>query len=355
MAEANVATLPDSSFLYVSAQGERLFPYRSADGEVDPGMVVRSLKAIQENITLPKHVKARVARRARRIAIKQVRGKGMGSLEYKSVAAGESPEIKDEGIVVDYYAAFGNVDQGDDILHPGATVKSVEERFAKAERPLIRAIYGHDHSKVVGHPIRMEEDSHGAIAETKYNLETFWGNEAFHLVKAGDINGNSFGYLPGIGTKEQPGFTYDDDGIRHLHEVVVYEYGPQPFPMNTAAYTVGIKSDLDHDGPFVKLVEQAQNAVLDVLIEADALALRRETRKSGVDHLGAQHIEALEELMDVAEVAVSEIKGHVELTPPKAKAEGEGSSVDADSVARALRLKLDLARGRLRHAGITEG
>lgn len=318
-------------------------------------MLAKSLAALRENLTLPDHLKARLMRRARRIAVRQIQGKGMGPLEYKSAPA-DTVEVDEKlGRVVAYYAAFGNKDLGDDIVHPGATLRSVERRFSKVERPQVRVLYGHAMDKVVGHPVRMEEDKHGALAETQYNLGTFWGNEVFHLVKEGDISGNSFGYLPGEGTQDQPGFEYDDEGTRHLYEVDVHEYGPLAIPMNNEAFTVGVKGAFDHNGPFINLVEQAMNLVTDVVIEAEALAMRRAERKTGVKTLGDDHIEALQELVDAATAASADLAALIAARAVEAKTEGQPPpDTTTDATARALQLQMELARARLRHAGIKE-
>lgn len=335
--------VPDDYFLHVTGDGERRFRYKNDAGDVDDDLLRQAVIELRGDVGLDKHTRMRVGRKLRRLIIRQVAGKAFGPLEYKMI----EPEIHaaDQGIVEAYATAFGVVDHGDDIMHKGATERSIAKRFT--EKPLLRVLYNHDRDKVLGHPVEVYEDDYGTMTKTQYNLDSFWGSEIFALIKGGDLTAQSVGYLPGEDRPGQKAVTYDDKGIRHLHDIDLFEYGPLPLPMNTGAVVVGVKGIVDHETNFANVVSQAANAVQDVMLEAEDLAVRREADRRS---LTSAHLAALEDLRATAEAAVSSLT--------KVLASGAEASEDADGkqadIPQALRLQLDLARARLRHAGITE-
>jgi len=363
---SSTAALPDSAFLHVGGDGERKFPYMDSEGKVDALSLRGMLPKIRFDEMLHKSVRARLLRRANRIIIRNLYGKSasIGALEYKAMVGGEMHANEAKGQVDMYVAAFDNQDGGDDILYKGATVDSVQERFLDRKHNLIRVLYGHNPERVLGHPLEMSEDNHGLLTKSQYNMETFWGNEVFHLVKAGDLNTASFGYLPADHTPEKKSWEYDDNGRRHLHRVDVYEFGPLPFSMNTEAHAVGVKSGLDHATSFTHLADQAINSVTDFVVEAMALDTRRFGKKTayapsdrgGRKQLSAAHVESLEEMVDVAENAVRDLKGLIELNPIGEEeipaSAGQPEEQSPETVADSLKLQLELARASLKNDGL---
>lgn len=344
-----LAALPDSAFLYVGGDAERRFPYRDALGDVDEGLLAKAMQDIKTTIDMAPHLLSRLGRRAKRIAIHKITGKGSASeLEYKS-AEGVEFATEPSGIVVAYASAFESKDQGDDVIHVGAWLDSIDRKFKNARRNEVRVLLGHNKEIILGHPVDLGEDGHGLLTKSQYNLNTFWGSEAFHLVEAGDLNVQSVGYLPGADTPQTKSFTYDDYGTRHLHRLELFEYGPLPFAMHSDAFVVGVKSGLRHDTSFVNLVEQATNVVEDVLLEAEALAAKRELRRRPEDReLKTEQYDSLAELAEAGRSLV----GQLDLLL-KEREIGEAPAVDP-AAAKGLKLALDLARARLQHAGIKE-
>lgn len=343
-----------SNFLYVAPDGTQKYPYRNARGEPDRTLLVKARGQIEYDIDIPEHVRKRILRRIGRIAAYLMTGRKAadGFLEYKAAGGSAGVETKPSGIVTAYAAAFGNEDDGDDILHPGASLLSIKDRFdPDPKKNLLRVLFGHSKDRVLGHPIHVGEDGEGVLTETQYNMKTFWGNEAFHLIEAGDLTTHSMGYLPGDGTPEQKGVTYDDQGRRHLHQIHLFEYGPLPFAMNDAARVVAVKAGLEPASPFVDLLEQANAATLTVLLETEALAARRDAGGKAI--LGKAHIEALEGYVEDAKQALGDlevlIKGQMDgvRTP-----ESEDPAITA--IARSLQLRMQLARARARHSGVKE-
>jgi len=355
-------SLPDGAFLYVQPWGgadegeqkglssvPRRFQYRDGDGNVDPALL-RTARSEIEGSDLPPQTKRRLLRRAQRIAMHLLGHKGGSEpLEYKYLPMGEVEVKGKEGIVVGYAMAFGNTDYGDDVIYPGSAADSLN-------RMMPAVFYGHDKFKILGHPVQVKGDDTGYLTETQYNLKTFYGNEVFHLVEAGDIKHQSVGYLPADDTPEQKAVEYDDRGVRHLHRIDWFEYGPLPFALNPRAVLLGTKGmgvALDHDVSFSVLVEQAANVISDLAWEAEALHERRSERPSGWRGLNLKHQEVIEEFLSEAEACMNTLRT---LTPTEQKGLGDSPAAPGGAeTVQGLSVKMALVQARLRHAGILEG
>lgn len=342
-------------FLYRPPGGDPKYPYMK-DGQIDQRLLVQAIRDLSTDLSVPDHIRAALMRRARRIATHVATGKdALLPLSYKSLdVASKGIDAKPNGVVEGYYGAFGNLDDGDDILYKGSTLDSVAARGPDSQAPLVRLLYGHQKDKVLGRPVWMGEDEYGAIGKAQYNLETFWGNEVFALVRAGDLTTQSFGYLPsemgpgGVGK----GYSFDEMGRMHLHRVDVHEFGPLPFAMNSSAVIVSAKGLDGGEGvPFLSLVEQTTNAITDLVIEAEALVSRRIERPTGRNWLSEGNVKSLQGFIDLARAGIEDLESLL-AQGPAAKAEVEATA-DPDYV-KALQLSLELTRARLRQHGITE-
>jgi len=180
--------------------------------------------------------------------------------EYKSFPVMETKIIDaDQGIVEHIVAVMGNIDRGDDVIHPGAFSKSIMERGLK-----VKVLDQHDTrsvESVIGKPLELREvgrlelppsltdqypDATGAlVAKTQFLLDTNRGREAFSRIKAGAVDEYSIGYDPITSDYS----TVDKDGkkktIRNLREVRIWEYSPVVFGMNPATATLSAK---EHGG-----------------------------------------------------------------------------------------------------------
>lgn len=147
-----------------------------------------------------------------------------GAMELKYLTTGAEFKAEgDEGIYKGHFSIFGNVDDGGDVIHAGAFAQSLEERRAR-----IRVFYAHDWSKLIGPPPNViVEDEAGLFAEGRLTLNSFWGREAWELMKDGALTEGSIGYRP-----DRDAIEYDDDGVRHLYKVMLYEISPVPLGMN---------------------------------------------------------------------------------------------------------------------------
>ena len=190
-----------------------------------------------------------------------------------------------QGVVEHLIAVMGNKDLGNDVIHPGAFTKTLNERGRK-----VRVLDLHKTDsimRVLGKPITLREISTaelppqvkerfpaatgGLLAVTQFNMKTDEGRGAFERVKAGDIDEWSFGYdAVGPDYSKLGGVT-----VRNLREVKLYEYSPVIFAMNEATTTLGAKAAKPwnvffEDGKYrVYKVDADSNKVGDSLGEHD--------------------------------------------------------------------------------------
>lgn len=138
-------------------------------------------------------------------------------------------------------SVFGNVDQGNDIVLPGAFTKSL-----KSGKPAM--LWQHKADNVIGVWDEMRETGEGLYVKGRI-LETTLGNDVYTLAKAGALSGMSIGY----GVKDS---SIDrKTGVRQLKELKLYEVSLVTFPMNDRATITRVKSAGDSEA--LTLIEKA--------------------------------------------------------------------------------------------------
>lgn len=140
-------------------------------------------------------------------------------------------EIKaasDEGVIEGYASVFGNVDQGYDVVEPGAFTRTIEESGGA-----VPILWGHDPYEPIGVSQALTEDEHGLKMTARLALETRRGAEALALAKLGALKGLSIGYRT---VKE----AYNG-ALRRLLEVQLLEVSMVTFPMNEQAQILSAK------------------------------------------------------------------------------------------------------------------
>ena len=163
--------------------------------------------------------------------------------------------IDDAGIVEHLVAVFGNIDEGNDVIHPGSFAKTIAERGAK-----IRCLDQHATDsimRVIGKPIAMREVERGELppevlsrfpeatggllVKTQFLMNTPEGAGAFERIKAGAVDEYSIGY----DALDADYSTATKDGgeitVRNLRTIKLWEYSPVIFAMNPATATLSAK------------------------------------------------------------------------------------------------------------------
>ncbi len=146
----------------------------------------------------------------------------------------EIKAISDSGEFSGYASVYGNVDQGDDIVAPGAFADSLKSFSMKGRLPAL--LWQHKQSDPIGVFTSMREDEHGLFVEGKLALKTQKGAEAYELMQMKAISGMSIGF------KSQVDEYSPKSGIRTIQKGDLWEVSLVTFPMNDSARVVSIKS-----------------------------------------------------------------------------------------------------------------
>jgi uncharacterized protein len=150
------------------------------------------------------------------------------SLECKAVEA--------DGTFDGYASTFGNVDQGGDIVEPGAFIPHLAK--AKREGRRIPMLWNHDVSQPIGVWVELAEDVTGLYVKGELLIETDPLARRLHaLAKRKAIGGLSIGY------RIPPGGAELDEGKRamRLKEIDLREISLVTMPMNVQAKIVQVK------------------------------------------------------------------------------------------------------------------
>jgi HK97 family phage prohead protease len=159
-------------------------------------------------------------------------------MEYKSASV-EFKATGDEGQYEGHFSIFGNVDDGCDVAHEGMFLKTISERSKR-----VKVFYAHDWSKLIGPPPAvLQEDKVGLFASGRLTLDSFWGKEAWALMRDGALTEGSFGYeAVKFDFEDLPGDMNYRRTVRHLREVKLYEISPVPLGMNALTEIRAVKA-----------------------------------------------------------------------------------------------------------------
>jgi HK97 family phage prohead protease len=139
------------------------------------------------------------------------------------------PEL---GVFEGYAAVFGNIDSYGDIIEPGAFLKTILDGM-EANRIKILALH-RDCDLPIGVPLEMREDERGLFIKGKIS-DTTAGRDVKALLADGVLTEMSIGYDPAK-------FTVDEDGIRHLTEIDLWEVSLVTWAANDQAKVTGYKA-----------------------------------------------------------------------------------------------------------------
>ena len=116
--------------------------------------------------------------------------------------------VSEEGIFTGYASVFNEPDQDNDVILPGAFCQSLQAYTRKQKRP--KLLWQHDKETPIGQWLSIEEDGHGLKVTGKLLLQVAKAREVYTLLKEGEIDGLSIGF---ISEKHQPnqagGFTIE--------------------------------------------------------------------------------------------------------------------------------------------------
>lgn len=143
------------------------------------------------------------------------------------------------GIIKGYGATFGNIDRGDDRIIKGAFKKTLKDHKSRGRQ--IRMQYQHNRMELIGGWEKFKEDDNGLLLEGKINLQVQRGMEAYSLAKQGVLTDLSIGYW----AKGYEWVKEDNNSIRNLTELELFEVSPVGEPMNIMAQITDVKTMTD--------------------------------------------------------------------------------------------------------------
>lgn len=151
-------------------------------------------------------------------------------MEFKSVELKETA-IDMSARTIEGYAATWDLDQANDIINKGAFTKTISEGFPAGR---VKMLWQHD--QPLGMPSEMFEDDRGLYVKGKIS-RTQLGDEALELMRDRVVDRMSIGFsIP----QNKSGF--NEEGIRIISEVKLFEFSPVTFPANEAAHILAVKS-----------------------------------------------------------------------------------------------------------------
>lgn len=153
---------------------------------------------------------------------------------HKALAPVEGVKaLTDTGEFEGYASVFGEVDQGRDVVLPGAFLGSLAAR--PADR--VKMFYMHDPDKPIGKWLEIREDGRGLYVKGKILTTIEKGREVYEMLREGLLDGLSIGYR-----------TLDDEfdrtqGVRRLKTVDLREISVVTFPMLESATVSLVKGE----------------------------------------------------------------------------------------------------------------
>lgn len=192
-----------------------------------------------------------------------MKGRAVKTIQFKTESFDE-----DEGIFSGYGAVFGNVDSGGDIIEHGAFTKTLAKGW---ERVKILALHN-DAILPIGRPIELREDENGLYLKAKIS-DTATGRDVKTLIKDGVLSELSIGYDPVI-------FEFDENQIRHLKELELFEISVVTWAMNEQALITDYKSLDRKAAEFRETVELLDMYLKRAAERLDAAAGRRKEKSA---------------------------------------------------------------------------
>lgn len=147
----------------------------------------------------------------------------------------EVKKISNDGTFTGYGSVFGELDSYRDVVVKGAFLQTLQEDFAAKGRK-VPMLWQHEPWTPIGVYTEVKEDDYGLYVEGQCNMDVQQGRECHSLMKQGALDGLSIGYT----TRK---YEWDqEEVVRSLLNVKLYEISPVTFPAGDSARVVDVKS-----------------------------------------------------------------------------------------------------------------
>jgi len=142
----------------------------------------------------------------------------------------------DTNFVAGYASTFGKTDLDDDVIIPGAFKKTLQERLPKGQ---IKFLAGHawNVDGLIGTVREAHEDKHGLFIKAEL-ASTPTAQNTRALMLEGHLDRMSIGFRP---IRERWERNEDDNLIRYIDEIMLYEVSAVVFPANEDAIITNVK------------------------------------------------------------------------------------------------------------------
>jgi len=152
-------------------------------------------------------------------------------------------EIKDldekQGIVTGYASIFNNIDSDNEMIVPGAFLKTIQERGPVSAKPRIKHLWQHDTWQPIALPISLREDARGLYFESKFGSDQFSRDKFLQHVD-GIITELSIGYNI-IKEERAKRSNTDETWYCKLTELMLWEYSSVTWGSNSLTEIISAK------------------------------------------------------------------------------------------------------------------
>lgn len=153
----------------------------------------------------------------------------------------------ERGIIKGHASVFNNIDLDNDIVEEGAFKKTIEEQDGKV--PILKQ---HDWNEEIGMSVDLMEDMKGLFFEGQLYVKQ--NEEDVDFVPTAQSEYAKIKYRKELGKPMSMSFGFDvvdydidDEGVRHLKELKLWEISPVTFPANMEAGISSVKSQEELD------------------------------------------------------------------------------------------------------------
>ncbi|QIB36040.1 HK97 family phage prohead protease [Ancylobacter pratisalsi] len=181
----------------------------------------------------------------------------------------DTKSIGSEGEFEGHASTFGNVDQGGDVVEPGAFIESIVR--SKKEGRTIPMLWQHKQDEPIGIWTDIAEDAKGLYVRGQLILDGDpVAQRAYGKLKAKALGGMSIGY------RIPPGGIIEDDkrpGVSRLKTIDLREISLVTMPMNIQARITSVKAEVAEAIERLKAGDRLSEREWERLLKAEPFGL----------------------------------------------------------------------------------
>ena len=238
--------------------------------------------------------------------------------EIKNIEFEVKGDGKTKGQVKAVFSVFNTLDSDGDVVLPDA----VRSGFKSGDVPMV---WSHKWDMPIGKG-KINKDKDKATFEGNFFMDTESGKEAYNLVKnMGDLQQWSFGFKVNDSEygKFQKDASEDEQDVRYLKDLSVYEVSPVLVGANQDTFTMAIKSDKETEAKIVQSITFDDTEEKDTLTSESIQEEEKEALAKDIFDNPGEAMERSKKLSCPDGVHTSEYNGDTVFMPCKTHAEYE--------------------------------